>query len=114
VCVPEIAIGVLADRLKVKRAGRGVRAVAKEIGISPATYSRVENKNLPDLLTFRRLCEWVGLDPNDVLGVRNVSGSATPSAMVHFKNNKTSSPEIAAALSEMILKAKAAMAADDF
>jgi hypothetical protein len=40
--------------------------------------------------------------------------SATPSAMVHFKNNKTISPEVAAALTEMILKAKAAMAADDF
>jgi transcriptional regulator with XRE-family HTH domain len=112
--MPEIAIGVLAEQLKIKRAGRGVRAVAKEIGISPATYSRVENENLPDLLTFRRLCEWVGIDPNAVLGIKNLSDATSTNAMVHFKDNKTSSPQVAAALGELILKAKAAMADDDF
>jgi transcriptional regulator with XRE-family HTH domain len=112
--MPEIAIGVLSEKLKIKRAGRGVRAVAKEIGISPATYSRVENENLPDLLTFRRLCEWVGIDPNAVLGIKNVSDAASTNAMVHFKDNKTSTPLVAAALGELIMRARAAMADDDF
>jgi transcriptional regulator with XRE-family HTH domain len=112
--MPEIAIGVLADRLRAKRAGRGVRAVATEIGISPATYSRVENSNLPDLVTFRRLCEWVGIDPNEILGVKNTADSTALSASVHFKSGKATSPEFATALSEMIQKAKAAMADEEF
>jgi transcriptional regulator with XRE-family HTH domain len=110
----EIAIGVLAERLKSKRAGQGVRAVAKEIGISAATYSRVENGNVPDLETFRKLCVWVAIDPNDILGVPNALESSTPRALVHFKNDDAMPPELARAMGEMILKAQQAMREDVF
>ena len=43
------AIESLARRIQEKRAGMGVRETAKEVGISPATLSRVENKKVPDL-----------------------------------------------------------------
>ncbi len=47
----------------------GVRAAAKEIGISSATLSRVENGNVPDLATFAKICSWLGEDPNRFFGI---------------------------------------------
>jgi transcriptional regulator with XRE-family HTH domain len=108
----EIAIEILASKLKEKRGGQGVRAVAKEIGISPATYSRVENNNLPDLETFRKLCGWVGIDPNEILRVDAASGNSAP--LVHFKNAAEMSPNVAQALSELIQKAQKALHDEHF
>jgi transcriptional regulator with XRE-family HTH domain len=105
----EIAIELLAERLRTKRAARGVRAVAREIGISAATYSRVENNNMPDLETFRKLCEWVAIDPNEILGVTSATEVSAPRALVHFKNDNVMSKDVATALGEMILKAQKAM-----
>ena len=105
----EIAIHVLGERLREKRAAQGVRQVARTIGISAATYSRVENGKLPDLETFRKLCQWVGLDPNEVLGVSSAESAPAGRALVHFKNDQEMSPEMAAAMGEMILKAQKAM-----
>jgi transcriptional regulator with XRE-family HTH domain len=34
----------------------------KEIGISKATLSRVENGSMPDLLTFFKIVKWLGTD----------------------------------------------------
>jgi transcriptional regulator with XRE-family HTH domain len=35
---------------------------AKEIGVSKATLSRVENGNMPDLITFFKIIKWLGSD----------------------------------------------------
>ena len=51
-----------------KRGDRGIRAVAKEIGVSPSTLSRVENGHLPDLENYWKICRWLGLDPASVVG----------------------------------------------
>lgn len=44
--------------------GVGVRAAAKEAGVSTATLSRVENGKACDALTFVRLSYWRGMDIN--------------------------------------------------
>jgi transcriptional regulator with XRE-family HTH domain len=86
-----------------KREDRGIRQVAKEIGISPATLSRVEHGNLPDLETFGKVCRWLGVDPGDVLGF---GGSVKRSvASVHFKKTAAVNIDTAKALSELILHA---------
>lgn len=36
-----------------------LRAAAKEIGISPATLSRIENGNKPDIDSFCQICDWL-------------------------------------------------------
>jgi transcriptional regulator with XRE-family HTH domain len=105
----KIAIDVLAAKLKAKRAARGVREVAREIGVSPATYSRVENGNLPDLETFTKLCEWVELDPNDVLDVK----TSTDRVQVHLRNQKEMPRDVAIAMGELILKAHRAMVEEE-
>ena len=98
-----------------KRGEMGVRAAAKEIGISPATLSRVENGHLPDLENFRLICKWINVDPNQILGFTSVPESADTQAIarVHFKKKKTTSPETAEALAQMIIHAQRALAAED-
>lgn len=53
---------LLAGMLKSKRAKRGLREIAKEIGnISAATLSRIEQGKIPDVDTFVRICEWLNV-----------------------------------------------------
>jgi len=61
----------LGALLRERRGGRGIREVALEIGISPATLTRIEAGRLPDLLTFRRICEWLKVNPAEILGIPN-------------------------------------------
>ena len=98
----------LARSVVRKRAGKGIRETAKLIGISPATLSRVEKGNVTDLETFRKICNWLEVDPGTILGCSS-GKSATPEIRVHFKKDKELKPETAKALAEMILKAHEAM-----
>src|SRR5205809_6297369 len=59
--------------VRERRGERGIREVAADIGISPATLSRVERGKLPDLDTFSKLCRWLQVDPAEVLGVEHGS-----------------------------------------
>ena len=98
----EISLDVLVERIKQKRGGRGIRQAAEEIGISPATLSRVERGNLPDLETFKRICKWVEIDPREVLGLEPTA----PVVRVHFKKESTLQEKTAKALADLILAAQ--------
>jgi transcriptional regulator with XRE-family HTH domain len=55
-----------AALVRTKRASRGLRAVADEIGnVSASTLSRIEQACVPDLPTFIRICSWLGMSPNE-------------------------------------------------
>ena len=57
-------------RLALERRGvRGIREVAVEMGISPATLSRVERGKMPDLETFGKICKWLRIYPAPVFGI---------------------------------------------
>lgn len=62
---------------------------------------------MPDLANYRRICRWLGIAVEDVLGV-----TAAPQSMarVHFRKKKTVSAKTAQNLALMILTAQAAMA----
>lgn len=107
-------ISDFARLLAAKRGDRGVRAAALEADVSSATFSRVENGHMPDLMTFSKLCRWLGREPGEFLGFGESSAdaAATP-AVVHFKKKKTVSPETAKALGELILAAQRAARARD-
>ena len=89
------------------RGAKGIRAAAVEIGVSTATLSRIENGHLPDLETFRRVCEWLGADPSSVLGFQPTAGASV--SMVHFKKKKTQSAKTLRTLGEMIAAAQLAL-----
>lgn len=95
------SLGTLVAR---KRGKVGIRATAREIGVSPATLSRVENGQLPDLENFTKLCQWLEIDPSTVLGFSTQGGR--PTAAVHFRSRQTMTVETAAALQDLILAAQ--------
>ena len=37
------------------------REAAKAIGVSYPTLSRIENGNMPDLITYANVCKWLGV-----------------------------------------------------
>lgn len=109
--MPKISLHQLGDKLRKKRGGAGIREAARAIGVSPATLSRVERGNLPDLDTFAKICQWLQIDPAEVLGVeikRTPSESAPGDivATAHFRTDQTMSPKLAKALADMIIAAE--------
>ena len=89
-----------------KRGSRGIREVAREIGISHATLSRVERGHLPDLENYQKICMWLKIEMTSIAGMADTKNSA-PIAQVHFRKAPTVSPETAEALAKMILAAQA-------
>src|SRR5438128_6365883 len=101
----------LGALLRERRGGRRLREAAQEIGISPATLSRVEAGKLPDLLTFRKICVWLKIDPAELLDIPSEGdvGVGEPAtrvdAAVHLRADVALSPEAANDLAQLILVA---------
>lgn len=95
----------LSLKLKQKRGNRGIREVANEIGISHATLSRIESGKQPDLETFTRICKWLEIDPNSILGFRKKQpvNQDSPVPVAHFRAQKTMNATTASHLAELIL-----------
>lgn len=108
----DISMDELARLVAKKRTGKGIRETARLIGISAATLSRVENGNVTDLDTFRKICSWLEVDPGTILGY-TPARSAKPEIRVHFKKDKEMKPETAKALADMIMKAHKAMVQEE-
>lgn len=106
-------IEAMAERIQQCRAGRGIRETAKEVGVSPATLSRVENGKVPDLDTFSKICAWLGDDPAMFLGLHRSLASHPTRTQVHFKKGVAIEQDTAKALSEMILLAQHALLEDE-
>jgi len=116
--MPKIPLQRIGPLLRAQRGDRGLREVAKEIGISTATLSRVERGKVPDLDTFRSICRWLKIDPGEVLGrpqrtPEKQGAPAVPEPAIHFKADRAMSPETAGALAEMILAAQRMMASGE-
>ena len=90
-------IGDLGHLLAKRRGNMGVRAAAKEIGISPTTLSRIENGHVPDIGTLEKVCAWLEEDTSQFTGVGNLQ--------IAFKNKKAVPPATAGALAELIERA---------
>jgi transcriptional regulator with XRE-family HTH domain len=106
-----ITIQTLGRMLAARRGERGVRAVAKEIGISHGTLSRVERGYMPDLETFSKICKWLDIDAGEVLGCNPPQEPTAPNVSVHFRKDQALPPKTAQALANMILAAQRAMIA---
>ncbi|MBY6049880.1 helix-turn-helix domain-containing protein [Vannielia litorea] len=105
-----LQIQELGARVVKHRGVNGVRAAAAEIGVSPATLSRVENGHVPDLATFAKICEWLGEDPAVFLGLE-ASGAVRPPPTVHMRKKNTTSVDTATALGAMIVAVQNAIIA---
>lgn len=106
----KIILQTVGKKLADKRGAKGIRETAREIGISHGTLSRLERGYLPDLDTFKKVCAWLDVNPNDILGVHTQSHQV-PNVAVHFRKKQTLAPVTAHALAEMILAAQRALLA---
>jgi transcriptional regulator with XRE-family HTH domain len=95
-----------------RRGEEGIREFAKKLGISPATLSRIENGKLPDLETFSKICDKLGLDPSEILlggkktSIHTNTAAATLAVHVHFKADVQQTPSAALDLAQLILAAQ--------
>lgn len=80
-----------------KRGAMGVRAAAKEIGISPTTLTRIEKGNIPDVGTLQKICNWLGEEPAKFSGVGSLQ--------IAFKNKKAVPKTTAQSLARLIEQA---------
>ena len=103
-----LTIDKLGQMIASRRGTLGIRAAASEIGISPATLSRIENGHVPDLATFAAICKWLGEDPSTFLGMQ-FSRSEERLASVHLRKKKTTSIDTAVALGGMIVAVQQAL-----
>jgi DNA-binding Xre family transcriptional regulator len=98
----------LGAMLMDRRGGRGVREVAQEIGISPATLTRVEGGRLPDIATFQKICCWLQVNPAEILDLSSTSGSSSTDtlvAAVHLRADQTLPEGAATDLAHLIVVA---------
>lgn len=112
--MPARKLSSLGALVRKKRGDRKLRETAHEIGIGPATLMRVENGRIPDIETFGRLCNWLGMDPGSFLGFQGeastrsdapVLGDPPVSLSAHFKADRAPEPATVNALAKMILLA---------
>ena len=98
----------LGTTVREKRGSRGLREVAKDIGTSAPTLSRIESGKMPDLQTFGKLCRWLELDPATLLDVaaQPVESASGNMAVAHLKAQREIDPNTARALANAILKAQ--------
>jgi DNA-binding Xre family transcriptional regulator len=103
----------LSLMVKKKRGDDGLRKAAAEIGITHTTLSRVESGKVPDLKTFGRICKWLGVEPNQILGFTQTSPTKVvphASPIAHYRAQKTMGPETAQHLGVLIVKIHEALA----
>ncbi len=97
---------ILGQMLQRKRGSMGIRAAAGEIGISPATVSRIENGRIPDIDTLRKVCAWVGVDAALYLGTAaDPQRTDAPGIQVVFKKDRAVTPKTSQALGKLIVAA---------
>jgi len=86
-----------------------------QIGISSATFTRVEGGRLPDIGTLQKLCAWLKVNPAEILDTpAEINPILTHlnaiAAAVHLRADKILPPEAAADLAELIVVAHAELA----
>ena len=93
-----------SEMIKSKRGSIGLRTLAKEIGISSSTLSRVEQENLPDIDTYIKLCNWleVSTDFFKVDSSNEKHDSSYQNVIAHLRADKTLSGKTSEALIQMI------------
>lgn len=97
-----INIDALSKMIQSKRGGRGLREVAKEVGISVSTLSRVENGNLPDIDSYLKLCKWLDVSIEFFTAGQKGTESKKQMVVANLRADKTLPKEISEALIKMI------------
>lgn len=90
----------LSEMIKSKRGSKGLRTLSSEIGVSASTLSRVEQGNLPDIDTYLRLCEWLGVSSDYF--TNNSVQDVQSEVIAHLRADKSLPSNTSEALIQMI------------
>ncbi len=96
---------LLAGMLKNKRADKGLRTIADEIGgVSAATLSRIEQGKVPDVDTFIKICSWLDTSSDTfIISDSNMKPATTKEQVVaHLRADRELSKETLNMLIKMI------------
>jgi transcriptional regulator with XRE-family HTH domain len=106
--VPETTVDVeaLYAALDNKRKARGTswRELARELDVSPSTFSRMAQGRRPDVDTFATLLRWLGMPAEALMrGAADTVSAEEPVAMVssYLRSARNVSPEDAEALEDI-------------
>ncbi len=77
-----------------RRGNMGIRAAAKEIGISPTTLSKIERGHIPDQKTLDAVCSWIGEEPSQFTAVGKLQ--------IAFKADTAIAPQTRQSLANLI------------
>lgn len=96
---------LLAGMLKNKRADKGLRATAEEIGgVSFATLSRIEQGKVPDVDTFIKICKWLGVTTDTFIvgNSKNKTVSTKDQVVAHLRAERELSKDTVNMLIKMV------------
>lgn len=79
-----------------------LREVSSRAGIPTATLSRIEQGRAPDLATFRRLVEWLGVPPERFLSVTERSVSTPDAITGYLRLDSALAPEDADKIADLV------------
>jgi transcriptional regulator with XRE-family HTH domain len=73
-----VDVAALHAALDAARTSRGLswRELARELGLSPSTLSRLANLKSPDVHAFMAMCQWLNV-PAETFRIRSASSSPT-------------------------------------
>lgn len=93
----------LGALLRERRGTLSLRQAAAEADVSFSTFSRVESGSQPDLVSFTKLCAWLGLPPSHFFAPVAVREVDTVESLVsHLRTDPRLSTENANKISNML------------
>jgi transcriptional regulator with XRE-family HTH domain len=101
--MPALNTALFASMIKSKRGERGLRETARELKISPTTLSRLESENLPDVDTYIKICDWLGVSTDHFTSEPSTKNKSVKKQIIaHLRADKTLPKKNAEALIKMI------------
>ena len=95
----------LAGLLKDRRGKLSLRQAAAEADVSFSTFTRVESGSQPDLVSFTKLCGWLGVHPSEFFApVAAKKPSGIEEVMVHLRRDPNLTPGAVESLETFLLE----------
>lgn len=88
---------------KLEADGDSLRVAAAKAGVSFNTLARVRKGHVPDLLTFRRLADWLGMSAGDLISDGSVTPTSTPDIIAtHLQRDPALTREAASNIAAIV------------
>ncbi len=98
----EFNTDLLARMVRDKRGTKGLREAAAEVGeVSAPTLSRIENGKVPDMDTFMRICQWLGVSA-DTFAPTPIAVDHRSKIIALLRGDRELDPKTISALETMI------------